>query len=135
MWNDPTRGMPGPAGIGGILRNLSGKFLCLFSFIVGMQDSNTAELLVIQKAYDLCASSSLLIDTVSDSMITVSWVNNSECYGSLQNINIFYNNRGCLQQLKGLSVIFNSRIANSLADSLAKSGSNGSEDRLEWLAP
>ncbi|KAK2653294.1 hypothetical protein Ddye_013150 [Dipteronia dyeriana] len=93
MWTDPTRGMPGPAGIGGILRNSPGKFLCLFSFFVGMQDSNTAELLAIQKPGIFVPP--VLCRLIARLILTT----------------------------------------NSLVDSLVKSGSNVSEDRLEWWAP
>ena len=50
-------GNPGPAGIGGVLRDSMRKVLCMFSFFVGSQDSNSAELMAIHKAVVLYCSS------------------------------------------------------------------------------
>ena len=65
-----ARGKPGPAGIGGVLRDYRGKVLCLFLICVGSQDSNTDELMAIEKTCSLCASNSILkgrdIDIVSN---------------------------------------------------------------------
>ncbi|KAK2642973.1 hypothetical protein Ddye_024736 [Dipteronia dyeriana] len=50
-----SRGKPGHAGIGGILRDSKGKkVLCLFSFYMGFLYSNTAELCAIRRAVELC---------------------------------------------------------------------------------
>ncbi|KAK3170499.1 hypothetical protein Dsin_032530 [Dipteronia sinensis] len=49
-----SRGNPGSAGIGGVLRDSSGKILGSFSLNVGYQDEITAELLAIHKAVNLC---------------------------------------------------------------------------------
>ncbi|KAK2651313.1 hypothetical protein Ddye_018802 [Dipteronia dyeriana] len=48
-----SRGKPGPAGIGGVLRDSYGKILCLFSFYVGIADSNSTEILAVRKAIEL----------------------------------------------------------------------------------
>ncbi|KAK2635226.1 hypothetical protein Ddye_030018 [Dipteronia dyeriana] len=45
----------GNAGIGGVLRDNSGKVLGWFSSFVNVKDSNMAELLAIHKAVSLCA--------------------------------------------------------------------------------
>ena len=37
-----SRGNPGPAGMGGVLRDSKGKILCLYSEYVGIADSNAA---------------------------------------------------------------------------------------------
>ncbi|KAK2661626.1 hypothetical protein Ddye_000200 [Dipteronia dyeriana] len=52
-------GKPGQAGIKGVLRDCRGKVLCMFSFNVDIQNSNTAEVMAIHKAVDLCCSSPL----------------------------------------------------------------------------
>ncbi|KAK3199049.1 hypothetical protein Dsin_022464 [Dipteronia sinensis] len=44
----------GMAGIGGVLRDSKGKVVCLFSLGVGITDSNSAEILAIKKAVELC---------------------------------------------------------------------------------
>ncbi|KAK3231286.1 hypothetical protein Dsin_003167 [Dipteronia sinensis] len=49
-----SRGKPEPAGIREVLRDSNGKFLCLFSFSVGIADSNSTEIWAIQKAVELC---------------------------------------------------------------------------------
>ena len=43
----PTRGKPGPAGIGGVFRNCNGDVLFMFSEYVGVRNSNEAEVLAI----------------------------------------------------------------------------------------
>ncbi|XVF48928.1 hypothetical protein PTKIN_Ptkin03bG0227800 [Pterospermum kingtungense] len=43
-------GKPGPAGIGGVLRNHVETELICFSKHVGMEDSNVAEIMAITKA-------------------------------------------------------------------------------------
>ncbi|KAK2660971.1 hypothetical protein Ddye_007504 [Dipteronia dyeriana] len=122
-----ARGKPGPAGIGGVLRNSTGTIICLFSLFVGIQDSNTAEILAIHKACELCALNPRLsgrkIQIVSDTMVAVSWANNVEVFRSFSNRNIIYDIKEFLLLKKDLSVSFNSRASNSEADNLAK---------LEW---
>ncbi|KAK3190293.1 hypothetical protein Dsin_029854 [Dipteronia sinensis] len=71
-----ARGSPGLVGIGGVLRDSYGKVLCMFSFCVGIMDSNNAELLAIKKAVGIsCSEPSFrgrVISIVSDSMVAVS---------------------------------------------------------------
>ena len=52
------RGNLGPAGIGGVLRDSSGKVLCFFSVFCGLQDSIMAETLAIHKACEILVSNS-----------------------------------------------------------------------------
>ncbi|KAK3200498.1 hypothetical protein Dsin_023913 [Dipteronia sinensis] len=54
--DESSRGKPGHSGIDGVLWNAAGKILCYFSCYVGIQDSNTAEIMAIYKACKLCAS-------------------------------------------------------------------------------
>ncbi|KAK0590390.1 hypothetical protein LWI29_026415 [Acer saccharum] len=51
-----ARGSPGPAGIGGVLRNLKGKVLCSFSSFQGHQYADYVEIVAILRACQLCAS-------------------------------------------------------------------------------
>ncbi|KAK3225729.1 hypothetical protein Dsin_005591 [Dipteronia sinensis] len=71
-----SRGKPGHAGIGGVLRNSDGKIICLFSFYVGIEDSNMTEILTIHKVFELCTSRTDLmgrdIIIVNDSKAAVS---------------------------------------------------------------
>ncbi|XVF11262.1 hypothetical protein REPUB_Repub08aG0011600 [Reevesia pubescens] len=72
-------GKPGPAGIGGVLRNFNGDILMLFSKPIGINDSNVAELLAIVEAFssyaDSCWASSYGLIVESDSSVAVNWVN------------------------------------------------------------
>ncbi|KAK3199424.1 hypothetical protein Dsin_022839 [Dipteronia sinensis] len=74
-----VRSDPGRAGIGGVLRDSSGKVLCQFSIFLGYLDVEAAEIVAIQKAVNLCASkpsfSGRKIEVVSDSKAAVAWVN------------------------------------------------------------
>ncbi|KAK2657188.1 hypothetical protein Ddye_010240 [Dipteronia dyeriana] len=56
-----VKGKSGPSGIGGVLRDLNGKVLCLFSYYMGILDSNTAELWAIKRAVELIYSNHNLI--------------------------------------------------------------------------
>ncbi|KAK3199353.1 hypothetical protein Dsin_022768 [Dipteronia sinensis] len=71
-----SRGKPGQAGIGGVLHNANGRILCLFSAHVGMEESNTSEILAIHRALKLCVSKPELkgrdMVIVSDSKVAVS---------------------------------------------------------------
>ncbi|KAK3188480.1 hypothetical protein Dsin_028041 [Dipteronia sinensis] len=77
-----ARGNLGPTGIWGVLRDLNEKVLCLFSYFVGSMDSNSAEILAIKKAVELCLSNLALqgcfISIVSDSKVAVSLINNGD---------------------------------------------------------
>ncbi|KAK2654186.1 hypothetical protein Ddye_014042 [Dipteronia dyeriana] len=48
-----SRGNPGDAGIGGVLRNKHGAVFCLFLLQIGAYDAITAELMAIEKACSL----------------------------------------------------------------------------------
>ena len=48
-----TKGKPGLAGIGGLLRNSESVVVALFSIPVGVMDSNVAEVLAIKEASEM----------------------------------------------------------------------------------
>ena len=131
-----ARGKPGPAGIGGVLRISDGKILCLFSTYVGIKDSNTAEILALHRACDLCSSNASLkgrdVVFASDSKTEVSWVNNTSSIGSFKHVNLIYEIRSFLYYSGTLVVVHNHRSTHSLADVLAKAGSNSCGNRTEW---
>ena len=52
-----ARGNPGPAGIGGVLIDASGRTLCLFSYSIGIADSTLAKILSIHRAVMLISFS------------------------------------------------------------------------------
>ena len=130
-----SRGNPGSAGIGGVLRDRLGKIMGLFSLHIGYLDAISAEVLAIRKACELCAQTATLrmknIVIVSDSKVAVGWVNGSGTISS--NCEFAINEiRSLLNLLGSTSVVFNYRASNTLADSLAKKGSGLMENVLIW---
>ncbi|KAK3219673.1 hypothetical protein Dsin_013643 [Dipteronia sinensis] len=109
----------------GVLRDNVGKVWGLFSVFVGRLHSNAAEILAIHRVVSMCAQSQVFvgkeIDIVSDSKVTVSWVN-SKGFGNLKHIHTIYDIRNSLKILDNTRVIFISRASNSFADLLAKKG-------------
>ncbi|KAK3219977.1 hypothetical protein Dsin_013947 [Dipteronia sinensis] len=130
-----VRGKPGPAGIGGVLRNSNGKVLCLFSYYMGRADSNAAEIWAIKRAVELCLSNPMLrgrdIEVVSDSKVAVSWVT-KEDFGNLAYVDAIYDIQSGINYHGCLEAVYNSRAFNSFADSPAKMGSNMLGDFVEW---
>ncbi|KAK1559135.1 hypothetical protein Q3G72_011041 [Acer saccharum] len=102
---------------------------------VGVQDSNIAEILAIEKTCQIFISNHQLegrmLEVVSNSTTAVSWVK-SEGFGSYNHVNQVYNIRCILKGLEGSQISFNPRSSNSFADTLAKMGSNISGDFIEW---
>ncbi|KAK3218921.1 hypothetical protein Dsin_012891 [Dipteronia sinensis] len=129
-----TIGNPGMAGIRGVLRDASGKILCLFSSSIEITDPISSEVIAIQRACNLIIFNQLLADRnitiISDSKAAVSWVN-GEGFGSLKLVNVVYVIRQTLHLLTMLSVSFMPRSSNSLADSLAKASSGLHRERLK----
>ena len=69
-----ARGKPGPAVIGGILRNYKGEVLFMFSKYIGIKDSNEAEVLAILEALRIFVSNNFhSIVVESDSLNAISW--------------------------------------------------------------
>ncbi|KAK3231497.1 hypothetical protein Dsin_003378 [Dipteronia sinensis] len=89
----------------------------------------------IQRACNLLVSKTQLttrsVEVVSDSKTAVSWVN-GEDFGNVKLVQQVYDIREFLRTYRGVLVVYKPRGFNSLADSLAKAGSNRSGDRLEW---
>ncbi|KAK3226913.1 hypothetical protein Dsin_006775 [Dipteronia sinensis] len=119
-------GKPGPVGIGGVLRDSNGKVLCLFSFSIGLNDSNEVEILAIHKACDLCISNPLLrgrnIEIISDSKTAVSWIKN-DGVGNLKHVKEIYDIRSNMDIFGGMVISHHSRASNFFADNLAEIGS------------
>ena len=117
-----SRGNPGNAGIGGVMRDRLGKILGLFQLHIDYLDAISAEVLAIFKACELCAQTTELrmktIVIVSDSKVAVAQVNGLgtvilDCDFAINEIRSF------LSLLGNTSVVFNSGASNILADSLA----------------
>ncbi|KAL4347296.1 hypothetical protein GQ457_17G024020 [Hibiscus cannabinus] len=118
-----TRGKPGPASCGGVLRDDHGQILALFSGPLGVLESNDAEIRAICHALLL-----LRVFIESDSLVAVSWVLEYErrpwtLWSWFRQIDFICTElvRVCFQHLY--------REANSLADALAKGG----VERLSWF--
>ncbi|XVF83559.1 hypothetical protein PTKIN_Ptkin16aG0498800 [Pterospermum kingtungense] len=127
-----AQGKPGPAGIGGILRDHQGTALIRFSKSIGTADSNLAEILTIKEAFLLVTSSrwvNLPIIFESDSMNAVSWVSNP-LKVPWKFRNIISHMENLKRQLQDWKIVHIFRESNSEADSLAKEGINRSTDFL-----
>jgi ribonuclease HI len=128
-------GSPGPAGIGGVLRDHMGKILCVFSSHIGSQDVILAELLAIQRACELFGSKSEIasrpITFLSDSKTAVSWILKS-IPGCNSHDQIISNIRSWLDSFHMAAVEFRPRSTNSFADVLAKKGVQTGMDELWW---
>ncbi|OMO53991.1 reverse transcriptase [Corchorus capsularis] len=88
MWSKPLKGClkfnvdgsaygkPGPAGIGGILRDEAGNSLVVFSKSIGVADSNYAEFVAIREAFIIfsaskwCDSHFLIVESDSENAVT-----------------------------------------------------------------
>ncbi|KAI9186919.1 hypothetical protein LWI28_022276 [Acer negundo] len=67
-----------------------------------------------------------------DSKTAVSWVNKIGEIGSFKHVQIIYDLRNFMKVLICTLVVFHNRSTNSIADNLAKRGSNQNGDKLNW---
>ncbi|XVF84544.1 hypothetical protein PTKIN_Ptkin17bG0045500 [Pterospermum kingtungense] len=92
-------GKSGPAGIGGVLRDRLGVELARISKSIGVEDSNTAELLAIREAFLIFITSPFVLDKLliveSDSANAVNWVNFPE--SAPWRVQTFINHIECLK--------------------------------------
>ncbi|KAK2653361.1 hypothetical protein Ddye_013217 [Dipteronia dyeriana] len=130
-----TKGSPEEAGIGGVLRDSSGRILCLFSMYVGSLDAITAELYTIHKACLLISEKESIarrrITIISDSKAEIDWVKGSE-FGNLHLVHLVYDIRQFLKNSDRYDIRYMPRVSNAFAYSLAKAGSSGGGVRVEW---
>ncbi|XVF62081.1 hypothetical protein PTKIN_Ptkin08bG0188600 [Pterospermum kingtungense] len=124
-------GKPGPAGIGGVLRNHSGDELIRFSKAVGVVESNEVEYLAIREALILFLSSkwfdnhSLTIE--SDSSVAVLNSPNSAPW-RLRNFTNHIPN--LLKRIPRVEVVHIYKECNMVADALAKDGVHRLSDHV-----
>ncbi|KAK3199765.1 hypothetical protein Dsin_023180 [Dipteronia sinensis] len=71
------------------------------------------------------------ITIITDSKSAVAWIKESE-FGNLQLVYLVYDIRLFLKSSYGFDLRYMPRESNSMVDSLAKVGSSGGWDRLEW---
>ena len=120
-----ARGKPGPAGIGGVLRDVDGKVWMEFSNSIGVSESNEAEICAIRKALLLfCASSwvdSFGLVMESDSRNAVSWVEKPDDVP--WRLRKWVSHIVLLKRkLSNFRIVHTFREANQEADALAKGG-------------
>lgn len=137
-WNvdGSSKWKPGPAGIGGILRNDQGITIALFAASVGIRDSNEAEFMAIVFALEMSIQQEwlkeieIIIETVSRNALA--WINRKEeCPWKLR----FHCNklRNLLLLLKNVTFVHRNREANHFEDSLAKEGAEMEGTWSMWL--
>ena len=128
-------GKPGPTRTRGVLRDSNGKVLCLFSFFMGILDSNTMELWAIKRATELALSNPNMRDrkilVVSDSKMAIAWVNHGDFWNIAQ-VQTIYEICDMFKSVGCIKVVFNSRIYNFFANSLVKMGSSSYTDFVDW---
>ena len=120
-----ARGKPGPAGIGGILKDCMAATKAVFSRAIGVADLNVAELLAVREALRIFAASKwvfshkLIIE--SDSSNAVKWVRHPQ--GAPWAMKNYISH---IETLKGLligwDIVHTLREGNEIPDALTKSG-------------
>ena len=138
-WNvdGSSLGKPGPAGVGGVLRDHEGLVKVIFSVPCGIIDSNLAEVIAIRKALQVLSLKpeyhNVNIIVESDSFNAISWLTNSEVEIPWK----FHFERSLIDNLKNqfynVSFIHTLRENNSMADAFAKQGVYRDIDFIAWL--
>ena len=102
---------------------------------MGVFDAISAEVMAIHRACQLISDKASLvrwcITIFSNSKSTVAWIKGSD-FGNLQLVNLVYDIRQFLKSSNNFDIKFMPRDSNAFADSLAKAGSSGGVERLEW---
>ena len=117
-----SRGKPGLASIGGVLRNHKGEVLYMFSKHVGIKDSNEMEVLTILEApciYHSFYHHNLIME--SDSINAISWVKSLR---GPWKMHFLFNEIGLFVSEMQLTFQHIIRSANGMEDSLVKQGVN-----------
>lgn len=124
------------SAIGGVLRNCSSKFMCMFSSPIPAIEINCAEILAIFRAVQISIKCErfknhpLVIE--SDSSNAVRWCNDDS--GGPWNMNFQLNFiRNARKGGLNLEIIHRSRATNIVADSLAKQGLVRDAEFIAWL--
>ncbi|XP_038685806.1 uncharacterized protein LOC119985586 [Tripterygium wilfordii] len=124
-WNTDGSSLDYSSGVGGVLRDCNGNFLCIFSGPASNLDSNSAELRAIRFAlefsvkFGLKEKGNILVE--SDSLNVVNWLQKEidSPWSKAQDFNAIAN---LSSQLSSITYNHVCREANSVADSLAKQG-------------
>lgn len=129
----PTKGKPGPACIGVILRDETVGVIAKFTASVGIRDSNEVEFLAILTALDLSSDKewirkgTLIVE--SNSKLALAWIKSS-CPWKL----CFYGNKmkNLQWSLGNVILTHKTRESNEIADSLAQEGASSNSFSVEW---
>ncbi|KAK3223312.1 hypothetical protein Dsin_010337 [Dipteronia sinensis] len=133
-----SRGNPGPAGIGGVLRKHDGAMLGIFSSFIGCHHSSFAEIAAILKACQLCElvncppNHNIIIE--SDSKSAVSWMNGEGGVRNVKLLEAIMDIKDILARLAPKVLVqFVPRRANVSADFLAKQGALSGLVQEGWV--
>ncbi|XXG72211.1 hypothetical protein AAC387_Pa07g1359 [Persea americana] len=116
-----SSGKPGPACIGGVLRNFKGKVLIMFSKHIRICDSNEVEVLAILEAFHLFPRDCfepLIVE--SNSSNAIAWVSNRKTFP--WKFQFHFNEIKELSSSLNVEFHREVRSANSMVDFLAKKG-------------
>lgn len=135
-WNVDASVNAGRSAIGGVLRNSQGIFVCVFSCPIPSIEINSAEIIAIYRAMQICYSFEFLkrapLVLESDSANAVMWSNENE--GGPWNLNFQLNFiRNARKAGLNISIVHKKRSSNAVADALAKQGLSRTDDFLAWL--
>ncbi|XP_010675656.2 uncharacterized protein LOC104891638 [Beta vulgaris subsp. vulgaris] len=137
-WNVDASFQPSfnKSAIGGVLRDSSGKFRCLFSSPIPPMEINMTEIFAIHRALKISLSSSnfanhhLIVE--SDSANAVKWCN--EKSGGPWSIHFVLNFIRNIHSMGiQVTICHRGRASNCVADGLAKQGLTRSDDFIAWL--
>ena len=137
-----SKGNPGTAGYGGVLRDEQGNVLCIFHSHLGKETNNMAELMAMEQCLDLLkqenrqnviveADSELIIDSVK----RISWGSKPEKVSKnwrlIQGLQWIQTH---LQSLNTTSFKHVRRLANKMTDLLSNQGVTNTQNRivLNW---
>lgn len=137
-WNVDASSKPSSSSsaIGGVLRDHSGNFVCIFSRPVPFMDINQAEILAIHRALQITSTNSRFSESPiiveSDSSNAVKWCNNPE--GGPWNLAFIINFiRDAMSKEPRVSIIHKGRGTNTVADSMAKKGLTRADEFIAWI--
>lgn len=124
------------SAIGGVLRDASGRFMCVFSSPIPLMEINSAKVFAIHRAIKISSAShrntACHIIIESDSHNAVSWCNAKE--GGPWNLAFILNFiRNSLKEGLGFSIVYRGRESNYVADALAKQGLRRVDNFIAWI--
>lgn len=119
------------AAIGGVLRNESGNFVCIFSCPIPPMEINNAEVLAIHIAIQISLNNTTFkshaLEIESDSRNAVLWCNNNK--GGPWNLSFILDFiRSASRRGLNVQIHYRRRNSNAVAGALAKQGLNKNSD-------